>query len=106
RAGVHAAEGNRGAAVARVVAGTTRSAVAGGEPRAVVCWRRGRPGDCVLADERIARAGAVAGAAGAHLRVSRSAHPDFYSQPDGAHWYRLRPAAGASRQPHRSVDDD
>ena len=35
-----------------------------------------------------------------------SAHPDVHPQPDGAHRYRLRPAAGASRQPHRSLDHD
>ncbi len=38
-------------------------------------------------------------------RASRRAHPRVHARPDVRHRHRLRPAAGAARQPSGSVDD-
>ena len=104
RPGVHAAEGDRGAAVARRVARPASSADAGREHGAVGRRRSAGPRAGGRADARAAGADAVQGPAAADQRAPRSAHPRLHARPDVRDRHRLRPAAGAARQPSRSVD--
>ena len=105
RPGVHAPEGNGGAALARRLARTAGRTDAGREHGAVVRRRRGRSRARGRADARAPGADAVARiVAAAHFREPRSADPRLHARTHVRDRHRLRPGAGAARQPSRSVD--
>ena len=104
RQGIHAAAGARGAAVARRVARTAGAAAARRESRAVVRGRAGRTRPGGRVDARSARARAVRRPAALDHRATGLADPRVHARPDVRDRHHLRAAAGASREPARSVD--
>ena len=92
RAGLHAAEGDRGAAVARRVARAARAAAARREPGAVAA-PAASPGWAIafaLTRGLLALVPA-AGIAAPDFGATRSAHPHVHVRADARHRHRLRP---------------
>jgi hypothetical protein len=97
---LHAAEGNRRAAVARIFAAAIDPSVARGKSGAVGCRRNSRACRRVRADPRPARVSPYAGTAAAGRRKPGSADSCVHLRAHGWHRNRVRLVAGAARQPH------
>ena len=105
RARLHAPERDRRAALARRVARPARPAIARGEPGAVDDWRRDRRRARDRPDADAARVRPVGRPSDPDSRHARCAHPRVHARPHILDRDRLRPGAGAAREPARSVGD-
>ncbi len=102
---LHAPARDRGPSVDRRLARPAGPPAPDREPRPVVPGRAGRHRAVGVLHQDAARVHPVRRPVAAGRTDPGPAHPDVLVRGDAAHRRRLRPAAGAARQPSRSVAD-